>query len=102
MTVIAATTFTIKPGAYEAFRDSHTKSKALLERCGARNIRLMGSIEGGGALVATFEFEDYSSYGKFMDAFTSDPEGRQALMSTGAEDSPVQSYQASVWTIIDE
>ena len=45
MTVIAASTMTLKPGAYPAFLESHGKAKAMLERCGARNVRLMGSIE---------------------------------------------------------
>ena len=46
MTVIAASTLTLKPGAYPAFLEQHGKTKAVLERLGARNIRLMGSISG--------------------------------------------------------
>jgi hypothetical protein len=47
--VIAASTMTLRPGAYPAFLEFHGKAKPVLERCGARNIRLMGSIGGGDA-----------------------------------------------------
>ena len=46
MTVIAATTLTLKPGAYPAFLEQHAKTKVMLERLGARNVQLMGSISG--------------------------------------------------------
>jgi len=70
MPVIAATTLTLKPGGYEAFLEGHQKAKAVLEGCGAKNVRLMGTIagpEGGPAVATSYEFDDYASYGKFMD-----------------------------------
>ena len=62
MTVIAASTLTLKPGAYPAFLEQHGKAKAMLERLGARNVRLMGSISGDpGAIAVSMEFDDYAS-----------------------------------------
>jgi len=46
MTVIVASTLTLKPGAYPAFLEQHGNAKAMLERLGASNVRLMGSIGG--------------------------------------------------------
>jgi hypothetical protein len=104
MAVIAASTLTLRPGAYEAFLEHHGKAKVVIERCGARNVRLMGSIGGGdagGALAVSFEFDNYASYGKFMDTMLTDPEGVALLSSIGAADNPVASFQQSVWSVID-
>jgi hypothetical protein len=104
MAVIAASTLNLRPGAYEAFLEQHRKAKALLERSGARNVRLMGSIGGGaagGALAVSFEFDDYASYGKFMDTLLADPEGIALLSSIGTADNPIVSTQQSVWSVID-
>lgn len=59
------------------FLEYHGKTKAVLERLGARNVRLMGSIGGdaGGALAVSMEFDDYAGYGKFTDAMLADPDG---------------------------
>jgi len=104
MAVIAASTMTLRPGAYPAFLEFHGKAKPVLERCGARNIRLMGSIGGGdaaGALAVSFEFDDYASYGKFMDAMLADPDGMAMLVSIGTDENPIASFQQSVWSVID-
>jgi hypothetical protein len=103
MTVIVATTMTLKPGAYPALLEQHGQSKALLERFGARNIRLMGSIGGdaGGALAMSMEFDDYASHGKFTDAMLADPDGLAMLSGVGTDESPVVSYQQTVWSVID-
>jgi hypothetical protein len=104
MAVVAASTLTLKPGAYPAFLEQHGKAKAVLERCGARNVRLMGSIGGGvggGALAVSFEFDDYASYGKFMDAMLADQDGMALLVSIGTDENPIASFQQSVWSVID-
>ena len=103
MAVIVASTVTLKPGAYPAFLEYHGKTKAALERLGARNVRLMGSIggEAGGALAVSMEFDDYASYGKFTDAMLADPEGMAMLSSIGTDESPLVSFQQTVWSVID-
>jgi hypothetical protein len=104
MAVIAASTLTLRPGAYEAFLEHHRKAKVVLERCGARNVRLMGSIGGGdagGALAVSFEFDDYASYGKFLDTLLADPEGMAMLLAIGTDEGPIVSFQQSVWSVID-
>ena len=104
MAVIAASTMNLRPGAYPALLEFHGKAKPVLERCGARNIRLMGSIGGGdtaGALAVSFEFDDYASYGKFMDNMLADPDGMKMLVSIGTDENPIASFQQSVWSVID-
>jgi hypothetical protein len=49
MAVISVTTLTVKPDKYEAFLDQNRKAKTILERCGATNVRLMGTIVAGEA-----------------------------------------------------
>jgi hypothetical protein len=49
MAVISVTTLTVKPDKYEAFLDQNRKAKTILERCGAKNVRLMGTIVAGEA-----------------------------------------------------
>ena len=105
MAVVAASLMTLRPGAYEAFLDEHKKMKPLLETAGARNVRLLGTIGGpggGGALAVSFEFDDYASYGKFMDTTLTTPEILAGLTAVGSEQSPIASVQSSVWSVIDE
>ena len=103
MTVIVASTLTLKPGAYPAFLEQHGNAKAMLERLGASNVRLMGSIGGGpgGGLVVSMEFDDYASHGKFTDAMLADPDGVAMLSAVGTDESPIVSYQQTVWSVID-
>ena len=49
MAVVSAATMTLKPGGYAAFTELHKKSKAILERCGAKNVRLLGTLVAGQA-----------------------------------------------------
>ena len=96
---------TLRPGAYETFLEQHKKVKPNLEKAGARNIRLMGTIGGpgeGGGLAVSFEFDDYASYGKFMDAVLADPETMAVLLAIGTDKGPIVSFQQSVWSVIDE
>jgi len=103
VTVINASTLTLKPGAYPAFLEQHGKTKAVLERLGAKNVRLMGTIGGdaGVAIAVSMEFDDYAGYGKFMDAMLADQDGLAALTSIGTDENPIVSYQQTVWSVID-
>jgi hypothetical protein len=83
--------------------EQHGKTKAVLERLGARNVRLMGSMSGdaGGAIAVSMEFDDYANYGKFMDAMLADPDGVTMLTSVGTDANPIASFQQTVWSVID-
>ena len=104
MAVTSVTTMTLKPDKYEEFLKTTSKAKAVLERHGAKNVRLMGSIVAGeqtGTLVTTWEADDYAAYGAVMDKFLADQEGLALLMSTNSESGPLTSFQGSLWSDIE-
>ena len=103
MAVVSVATITLKPGGYAAFTELHKKSKAVLERCGAKNVRLLGTLVAGEAtasIAMTWEADNYASYGAVMDKFLTDEAGRALVMDIGSADNPVASFQASLWTDI--
>ena len=51
--------------------------------------------------AVSLEFDDYASYGKFTDAMLADPDGMAMLSSIGTDESPLVSFQQSVWSVID-
>ena len=56
------TTLTIKPGGWDDMLENVKKAKAILERHGGRNVRLMVPVSGGGpsgTAHTTFEADDY-------------------------------------------
>ncbi len=105
MAVVAASIMTLRPGAYEEFLEEHKKMMPLLADAGARNVRLMGTVGGGdgaGQLAVSYEFDDYASYGKFMDTLLAAPQTVAGLMAIGTDKSPIASVQSSVWSVIEE
>ena len=100
MSVLCATTPTIRPDRYESFLETQRKSKAVLERCGAENVRLIGTIvagEASGTLAMTWEAADNASWVAVLDGFLGDPDGMALMMESGSESGPVAAYQSSVW-----
>lgn len=101
MTVISATTLTVKPDRYEDFVALSKKSKAILEKCGAKNVRLMAALIAGeatGSFVLTSEADDFGTSGAVLDKFLADPDGSASLREHQiGEAGPVASFQASQW-----
>ncbi len=103
MAVVSTTTITIKPDKYEAFLATSRDAKAILERCGARNVRLLGTLVAGeatGSFVTVWEADDFAAYGAVMDRFLADPDGLALLMATVTTDGPTAAFQGSVWVDI--
>ena len=104
MTVLSVTTLTIKPDRYEEFVATTKKSKSILEKCGAKNVRLVAGMSAGlasGSLVLTHEADDFAASGVIMDKFLSDKEGLALMMETGTSVSPVASWQSSTWVEVE-
>jgi hypothetical protein len=104
MAVTQVATLTLKPDGYQALLDQHRKAKAILERCGARNVRLMGTMLAGeatGTLAVSFEADDYASIGAVTDKLLADPDGIALLMQTNSASGPIAAFQASVWSDIE-
>ncbi len=103
MAVVSVTSITIRPGTYEAFLETNRKAKAILERCGAKNLRLLGTLVAGQATASfalTWEADDHASYGAVMDKFLADSEGQALLMQATSPDGPTASFQGSIWSDI--
>ncbi len=103
MTVLSVTALTIKPDRYEDFLATTKKSKSILEKHGAKNVRLIVSMSGetSGSFVLTHEADDFTDAGRVMDKFLGDPEGLALMMESGTEDGATASWQTSTWVEID-
>jgi hypothetical protein len=104
MAVVSVTNITIRPGSYEAFLDTTRQAKAILERCGAKNFRVLGTLVAGEAtstFATTWEADDYASYGATMDRFLADADAMKLLMEATSEQGPTASFQGSLWSDID-
>jgi hypothetical protein len=67
--------------------ENHAKAKAILEKHGGRNVRLIVPIAGAepsGTAHSTFEADDLASLGKILDSIYADPD-MIALMTSGGE-----------------
>jgi hypothetical protein len=99
MSVVTATTVQVKPGRFQDYIEKMARpSKAIVEKCGGRNVRLLAGLVGGevtGTLVISTEADDFAAAGAVMDKNLSDPD-TQKRMALG-NDSPIASYQVSQW-----
>ena len=102
MTVISVTALTIKPDRYEDFLTTTKKSKSILEKCGAKNVRLIVGLGGqtSGSFVLSHEADDHGAAGAILDKFLADSEGLALMMETGTERGPTASWQTSSWVEI--
>lgn len=102
MTVLSVTALTIKPDRYEDFLATTKKSKTILEKCGAKNVRLIVSMSGqsSGSFVLTAEADDHAASGAILDKFLADSEGLALMMESGTEGGPMASWQTSTWVEI--
>jgi hypothetical protein len=102
MAVMSVTVMTIKPGRYADFLAGTKEADALLEKCGAKNLRLIAGLAAGeasGTIVATWEADDFEAFGKVSQAFFTSG-GTELLEGTGAEDSPIAHWQNSMYVDI--
>jgi hypothetical protein len=98
MAVVAVTTLTPKPDRYEDFLVDLGKAKAIVEKNGAKGVRVLAGVVAGeatGSLVLTCEFDDFAAYGRFTDTVLGDPE--IARMMTPSAANPVTGNQVALW-----
>jgi len=100
MTVVSVTTLTAKPDRYDDFMEQNRKSKALLEKAGARNVRVLFALTAGeasGAFVMTSEADDFAAAGVVLDKFLADPEGVALFGTANSAAGPTATWGASTW-----
>jgi len=91
---------TVKPDRYEDFVALTRRSKELLERCGAKNVRLLAGITAGeasGTLALSSEYDDFTDAGRTLDKFLGDAEGRALMAESNSTSGPTASWQGSTW-----
>jgi hypothetical protein len=85
MAVINVTTLTVAPDRWEQFIGDNKKSKAILERHGAKAVRLLAEVAGSvpsGTVHMTFEADNLAALGKILDSVYADPD-ILAMMQSG-------------------
>jgi hypothetical protein len=97
MTVVSVTTFPVQTGGdWEAVLAGQRQGKAILEKHGARNVRLLVSLVGAepvGTMHLTMEADSNADLGRITDAVFTDPE-MLTLMNSGG---PQNSWSTSVY-----
>jgi sugar phosphate isomerase/epimerase len=100
MTVIQTTVMTTKPDRYEEFVTSVRKSKAILEKYGAKNVRLMAGMVGGaglGSFALAAEYADFAAAGKGLDKFLNDAAAVEIMQTSTGEAGGTATVQSSMW-----
>ena len=100
MAVVSVGTFTVKPDRFEDELAELRKAKAVTEKCGAKNYRVLAAMVAGqqtGSLALIFEADDFAAYGAVMDKFLNDPGGLALLSSTNSTAGPVAGFQGTLW-----
>jgi hypothetical protein len=100
MAVVSVTTFVVKPDGFEGILADIRKGKTIMEKCGARNIRLLAAMVGGeatGSIVLSAEVDDFAGWGAYLDKFLADPEGLALFGSVNTSASPVAGFQSTIW-----
>jgi hypothetical protein len=98
MAVVSVTTLTPKPDRYEDTLADVRKVKAILEKNGARNVRLLAALVAGqatGSLVMTAETDDFAANGAVLDKFLADPEGLALISAVNTSAGPITGFQGS-------
>jgi hypothetical protein len=100
MAVLTATILSYRPDRWEDFLGDMRKAKAILEKSGARNVRLLAAVTAGeasGSMVSTFEVDDFAAQGAVMDKFLADPEGSALFQQITTTGGATTAFQASIW-----
>jgi hypothetical protein len=100
MAVVSVTTFAAKPDRFEDALADVRKVKAMFEKLGARNVRLLAALVAGeatGSLAFVYEADDFASQGALQDRFFADPEGLALTQSTGTSAGPVSGFQGALY-----
>jgi hypothetical protein len=98
MAVVVVTTLAAKPDRYEDFLAELRSAKAIMEKHGARSVRVLAGTVAGeatGTVVFTEEFDDFAQYGRYTDAVMADPE--VIRMMTPSAGNPTASFQVALW-----
>ena len=89
------------PGRYEAAIALASRAYDVLERAGARNCRLFAQQATGvqpELLVSTMDFDNMRSYGRTLEALSSDPAGQALMAAIQSSDSPIRAVTTEIYS----
>ena len=97
---LSVTTLTVKPDRFEDYLEYARQTKAVMEKCGARNIRLLAALVAGeatGSLVFSWEADGPVASATVVEKVFADPEGLALAMAPNTSSGPIASYQQTIW-----
>jgi hypothetical protein len=99
MAVVFVTTLTVKPDRFDEYLEENARrAKAIIEKCGGKNVRLLAALVAGeatGTLAFIAEADDFAATGAVLDKFLADPEA--VALTLRGDASPVAGYQSAMW-----
>jgi hypothetical protein len=96
MVVVTTTILQVKPDRFQEWLDMTRKIKPMMEKAGAKNIRVLVGLLAGqqtGTVVFTSEAHDFAGAGSMLDQAFADPE-IQKILALG-EGSPIAGSESS-------
>jgi hypothetical protein len=96
MAVVTTTILQVKPDRWEEWLDMTRKIKPMMEKAGAKNVRVLVGLVAGqqtGTVVYIQEADDFASAGALLDQAYADQE-IQKILALG-EGSPIAGWQTS-------
>jgi hypothetical protein len=104
MAVVGVSNVTIKPDRMEDYIELVARpAKALLEKYGTKNVRLLAAVVAGeatGSVVYISETDDFAASGAVLDKLFTEPDGMALMAAVNAGDGPMAGYQLSFWVDI--
>ena len=100
MAVVSVTTFTVKPDGFEDALADLRQTKAVVEKAGGRNVRLLAALVAGqatGSMAFITECDDFSAIGAATDKILADPEGQAILAKANTSAAALLNAQGAYW-----
>ena len=97
MAVVTVATMTIKPGRMEDYVEVARKTKAVYEKYGGKNVRLLSAVVAGeatGTLVFLSESDSLAAGAELLEKFVADPEAPRTRYTSAG---PIASLQMAFW-----
>jgi hypothetical protein len=100
MAVVFVSTETVKPDRYDDYLTQIRQLKAIVERCGGKNVRLLAGLVAGeatGTMTLIVEADDFGAMGAATDKILIDPEGQAFMASLNNSSYPGTGGHGSYW-----
>ena len=100
MAVVFVATGTVKPDRMEHYLDGARKTKAVMEKQGAKNVRVLAAVAAGeatGSWAFIYETDDLTAFGASFDKMFADPDVAAASSPENVAANMVAGIQTTIW-----